>query len=64
MALAQALAAGELPLGVRQMAAVLLRQYAAVHWSQHADDFVPPEPPPEVRRAGCRRVCLVGWGLS
>lgn len=49
VALAQVLADTAVPLPLRQMAAVLLRQYAAAHWCRHVEDFVEPEPSPQVR---------------
>ncbi len=39
------------PLPLRQMTAVLLRQYVDSHWSPDADRFVPPEVTPGAKAA-------------
>lgn len=40
-------AQGSLP--VRQMAALLLKQYVDTHWSEDADKFRPPEATPQAK---------------
>jgi hypothetical protein len=48
VALAEVLRSAEVDPNVRQMAAVQLRQYIAVHWCRQVDKFTEPEPPAEV----------------
>ncbi len=39
----------EHPLSIRQMTAVLLRQYVDAHWSSLSDKFAPPEVNPRAK---------------
>eukprot|EP00095_Tigriopus_kingsejongensis_P008338 maker-scaffold395_size185061-snap-gene-0.28 protein:Tk08338 transcript:maker-scaffold395_size185061-snap-gene-0.28-mRNA-1 annotation:"PREDICTED: uncharacterized protein LOC102161799" len=52
---------GSLPL--RQMTAVLLKQYVDTHWSEHADKFVPPEASPAAKET-IRRILPAGLNES
>ena len=39
------------PVAIRQLAAVVLRQYVRIHWCEAADDFAPPCVPADERAA-------------
>ncbi len=39
------------PVALRQMTAVLLRQYVDVHWNSGAEKYEPPETTPEAKAA-------------
>ncbi len=51
MVLTEVTLGSEHPLAMRQMTAVLLRQYVDAHWNASAEKFVPPEVPPEAKAA-------------
>jgi hypothetical protein len=42
IALAKVTVSKEMPLGLRQLAAVLLKQYVKQHWQEGEENFIPP----------------------